>query len=117
MSIAKNQPALVFRVSVKAGVAMGPGKASLLRAISQTGSIAAAARELEMSYSRAWLLVKSMNEQFLEPLVEVGRGGATRGGATVTPLGLRALEMYEAMQTEAERATAPYRQRFAKLLR
>jgi molybdate transport system regulatory protein len=114
---ASSKPRVVFRVSIKEGVAMGPGKAALLRAIEQHGSLAASARALEMSYSRAWLLVRGMNEHFREPLVELGRGGASRGGAEVTALGRKVLETYEAMQAEAERAVAPHTRKLARLLR
>ena len=38
-------------------VAIGPGKADILEAIGETGSIAAAGRHLGMSYKRAWRLV------------------------------------------------------------
>src|SRR5206468_2251573 len=50
-----------IRVLIGAVVAIGPGKADLLQAIARTGSISAAAREMRMSYRRAWLLVESMN--------------------------------------------------------
>ncbi|HJN21434.1 MAG TPA: LysR family transcriptional regulator, partial [Alphaproteobacteria bacterium] len=42
-------------------IAVGPGKVALLKAIGKTGSISAAARELGMSYRRAWLLCDTMN--------------------------------------------------------
>ena len=58
-----------LRISFKKSIAMGPGKADLLDAIDQTGSISAAARALGMSYRRAWLLVETMNECFKSPLV------------------------------------------------
>lgn len=106
-----------FRLELKAGIAMGPGKAALLRAIESCGSVSAAAKELEMSYSRAWLLVKSMNEQFREPLVELGRGGAHRGGASVTAAGIAAVELYETMQADAEKAIAPHTNAFTRLLK
>ena len=64
-------------------IAMGPGKAALLRAIGETGSISAAGRSLGMSYRRAWLLVDTMNRCFAEPLVETTAGA----GARVTPAG------------------------------
>ncbi|MGZ8311113.1 MAG: winged helix-turn-helix domain-containing protein, partial [Allosphingosinicella sp.] len=59
-------------------IAMGPGKAELLRQITAQGSISAAARAMGMSYRRAWLLVDAMNRCFRRPLVEArpGRGGA-----------------------------------------
>src|SRR3546814_15747755 len=54
-------------------IAMGPGKADLLEAISAQGSISAAGRALGMSYRRTWLFVDVMNRCFRAPLVEIGR--------------------------------------------
>jgi molybdate transport system regulatory protein len=51
-----------LRISFRKSIAMGPGKADLLDAIAESGSISAAARKLGMSYRRAWLLVDTMNE-------------------------------------------------------
>ena|SRR5690349_10308583 len=79
-------------------IAMGPGKADLLDSIERTGSIAAAAREMDMSYRRAWLLVDVMNRCFRGPLVETGRGGSERGGASLTPLGRSVAKRYRALQ-------------------
>lgn len=111
------RPNFVFRISIKAGVAMGPGKAELLRAIESCGSITAAAKQLDMSYRRAWMLVQSMNEHFQKPLVETGRGGATRGGAVVTPAGHAVLALYEAMQAEAEKVVTKHTKAFGRLLK
>jgi len=46
-----------LRVSIvfDSGARIGPGKAKLLESIRDTGSISAAAREMGMSYKRAWL--------------------------------------------------------------
>lgn len=85
-------------------IALGPGKADLLEAIAQTGSISAAARSLDMSYRRAWLLVDAMNRCFREPLVLKLAGGKQGGGANVTPAGQAALACYRKMQAEARRA-------------
>src|SRR5471032_3039230 len=63
-------------------VAMGPGKADLLEAIAEAGSISGAARSMGMSYRRAWLLVDVMNRCFQKPLVHSAAGGAQGGGAT-----------------------------------
>ena len=51
-------------------VALGPGKADLLDAISVAGSISGAARAMGMSYRRGWQLVDLMNRCWREPLVE-----------------------------------------------
>jgi molybdate transport system regulatory protein len=55
-----------LRISFRKSIAMGPGKADLLDAIAESGSISAAARKLGMSYRRAWLLVDTMNERKLQ---------------------------------------------------
>ncbi len=75
----------------------GPGKADLLRLIAVTGSIREAAGQMEMSYQRAWTLVREMNADFRQPLVAKARGGGTGGGAALTPAGEAALAGYERM--------------------
>lgn len=82
-------------------IAMGPGKADLLDAIAQAGSISAAARELGMSYRRAWLLVDTMNRCWKEPLVETAPGGSARGGARLSPYGRGILQLYRSLQDES----------------
>ncbi|MGH7959447.1 MAG: winged helix-turn-helix domain-containing protein [Opitutaceae bacterium] len=78
--------------------AFGPGKAELLRHIAATGSIRTAAKELGMSYNRAWQLVTTMNELFHGPVVVSTRGGGTGGGAVLTPLGEEVLGLYGRME-------------------
>ena len=84
--------------------AFGPGKADLLEHIEATGSIRKAASKMGMSYNRAWLLVRSMNQRFKEPLVISERGGETGGGASLTPLGREVLTAYRRMQAACEKA-------------
>ena len=88
-------------------IAFGPGKAQLLAVIARTGSLAQAARELKMSYMKAWSLVKVMNHCFREPLVQFARGGREGGGAEVTPAGGRVLAMYQRMEAESLRVMQP----------
>jgi molybdate transport system regulatory protein len=85
-----------LRVSIvfESGARIGPGKARLLESIRDTGSISAAAREMGMSYKRAWLLLDSMNQAFTEPVVKAAPGGMGGGGASLTPFGAEVLERY-----------------------
>jgi len=92
------------RLLCGAEIAMGPGKADLLDAIRQTGSISAAARRMDMSYRRAWLLVDVMNRAFRDPLVSSAVGGQKGGGAHLTETGLAVLEQFRAVETVAEAA-------------
>jgi len=93
-------------VSDDGTIVLGPGKADLLGAIARTGSIRAAADELDMSYMRAWTLVRVMNGVFRSPLVEKVRGGSEQGGARLTERGADVLAIYERMEKEATKAVA-----------
>jgi molybdate transport system regulatory protein len=106
MPVAKRHPGISLRVVLKKGIAFGPGKAELLEHIRDSGSIAAAGRRMKMSYTRAWGLVEAMNRDFAAPLVRSAKGGAGRGGATLTPLGSEVLQRYRRMQASSTRATA-----------
>lgn len=106
-----------IRLLIGDAVALGPGKARLLEAIGDSGSIAAAARTMGMSYGRAWQLVQAMNGDFRAPLVERAAGGRGGGGAALTALGRDALERYRAMEARADLAVADALDEFAKLLR
>jgi len=89
---------LKIQLMCGAEIAMGPGKADLLDAIRAHGSISAAARAMDMSYRRAWLLVDVMNRCWREPLVETSPGSSHGGGARVTALGESVLGHYRALQ-------------------
>ncbi len=97
-------------------IAMGPGKADLLEAIRDSGSISAAGRRLGMSYRRAWMLVDTMNRCFREPLVATGTGGPRGGGATLTPFGAEVLARFRALEGSARAALAAPVAAFADLL-
>ena len=85
-------------------IALGPGKVDLLEEIHRSGSISKAARELGLSYRRAWTLVDTMNKSFKSSLVEGSVGGKKGGGARLTPLGKQISETYRTMESKAETA-------------
>ena len=95
-----------FRVQLKHAVAIGPGKADVLQAILETGSIAESGRRLGMSYQKVWSLVRAMNKDFIEPLVLTQRGGNAGGGAQLTPMGERVLTLYLGIARDAELVVA-----------
>jgi len=118
-SAGMNQPGrrLRHRVMVAGKVVFGPGKADVLAGIRETGSLAATARSLGMSYMRAWRLVQEMHRLYAEPLVELQRGGKTKGGARLTSAGEKALLLYRQMESEALAATEPAWKKFRGLLK
>ncbi len=107
----------VMRVLLGDVIAMGPGKAKLLEAIADTGSISSAARKLGMSYRRAWVLVDTMNRCFRKPLVATATGGAQGGGCELTDEGVDVLHRYRAIEKRAENAVRKDFEQFAKLLK
>ena len=97
-------PGIKLSIILESGARIGPGKAALLESIRQTGSISAAARDMGMSYKRAWLLLDSMNRAFKEPVTEAVTGGPGGGGAILTPFGADLLDRYRRMLAAANAA-------------
>ena len=106
-----------IRVLLGAAGAIGPGKAALIEAIGQTGSISAAAREMGMSYRRAWVLVDTMNRCFVGDLVHTSTGGSGGGGARVTDLGREVVERYRTMEAKAASSVVEDMKGLTRLLR
>ncbi len=106
-----------FRVVCGAKIALGPGKVELLTMLVETGSLNEAARRLEMSYMRAWNLVKQMNACFREPVVIAERGGKSGGGMKITATGRRALALYRELEATALASTAASWRNLQKLFR
>jgi molybdate transport system regulatory protein len=67
------------------------GRVVLLERIRELGSIAAAARSLNMAYSHAWGLVARMNELAGAEMVSRTFGGRKGGRAWLTPVGEAAI--------------------------
>jgi molybdate transport system regulatory protein len=105
-----------LRVMFSELTALGPGRAELMERIARTGSISAAAREMGMSYRRAWLLVEATNAAFIEPLVTTNTGGSGGGGAQLSEFGMAMLTRYRAMELKAAQALASDFTEFSKFM-
>jgi molybdate transport system regulatory protein len=110
------EPRPRLRILFGGTTAIGPGKADLLEAIGETGSISAAGRSMRMSYRRAWVLVDEMNAAFIRPLVASKAGGSRGGGAALTRFGHDVLKRYRAMEGAAASGAARQFQEFSRLL-
>lgn len=95
---------LMLRIEMKPEGRVGPGKIDLLERIEKHGSIAAAARAMEMSYRRAWELVDGLGRCFGRPVVTAQMGGAGGGGARLTPFGHVLVTQYRAIERKARQA-------------
>jgi molybdate transport system regulatory protein len=104
---AQNSEGLRFRIVLKPGFILGPGKADLLEAIAETGSLTAATVRYGMSYKRGWTLIQEMNKGFGAAVIETQKGGTGGGGhAALTPLGRLVLERYRRMEADAAAAVS-----------
>ena len=80
----------------------GPGRLQLLEQIEKTGSINQAAKNMSMSYKKAWKMISSMNEQAIKPLVLMQTGGSSGGGAVVTEEGREIMLYYQTLHKRFE---------------
>ena len=106
-------PAVRFRVDFGRHEAVGPGKIALLEHIAASGSLSQAARELKMSYRRAWQLLESLNGSFSERVAVTSKGGRGGGGASLTPLGAELVSQYRAFDRDVQRRAGRYFQELA----
>ncbi|MER3319104.1 MAG: winged helix-turn-helix domain-containing protein [Allomuricauda sp.] len=75
----------------------GTGRAQLLMMIEKNGSLSKAAKEMGMSYRKAWAMVEDMNQRGQEPYVELHKGGTKGGGAELTEIGKKVLTTFQKM--------------------
>jgi molybdate transport system regulatory protein len=108
---------LSIRIDLENGDRIGPGKIALLETIRSTGSISAAARALDMSYRRAWLLVEEVNHALREPAVTAETGGRRGGGAVVTRAGEQLVALYRTIESQARTAAGSEFKAIGKLVR
>ncbi|MDE1181058.1 MAG: LysR family transcriptional regulator [Paraburkholderia sp.] len=99
----RNRPKVRLRMRIEQDgtIALGPGKVALLEAVKTHGSISAAARSLEMSYRRAWLLMDEMNRSLKSPATVTEQGGQSGGGCVLTPVGEEIIRLYREIETQA----------------
>lgn len=83
--------------------ALGPGKMRLLEAIAVTKSLAAAAKQLRMSYRQAWKHLRLIEERTRVTVVEPRRGGPDGGGTDLTPEGQALLDAYRKFRQDVDR--------------
>lgn len=82
----------------------GPGPMRLLQGVRETGSLHRAAEQMGMAYSKAWTLLRHLEEEWGFSLLERQAGGAHGGFSRLTDQGADLLTRYEAMLHEVEQA-------------
>jgi molybdate transport system regulatory protein len=76
----------------------GPGRVELLQKIDKTGSINKAAKEMEMSYKKAWEMINELNTQARQPLVITQAGGEKGGGSVITEQAKQLIKYHQGLR-------------------
>ena len=78
----------------------GQGREDLLRFIRETGSINAAAKEMGISYRKAWTYIDAMERRLGFPLVIRQKGGAGGGESVLSPQAAAFLEKFHLLKKD-----------------
>ena len=88
-----------FWIEVDGKPVFGSGKRCLLEAIEKNGSINQAAKEINISYRRAWSYLNTMEERLGMKLIERQTGGKNGGGAALTENARTLLKQYKNLES------------------
>lgn len=90
---------------------MGIGVMWLLKELSRCGSLRQAAYNMDISYSKALLMVNRLEKHLGKSVIERKKGGQDRGGAVLSTFGKRFVNLYNSFQDEAKKRTEePFRE-------
>ncbi len=81
--------------------------AELIRLVEREGSILSAARLLGIPYSRAWEMIARAERILGEQLIVARRGGRGGGGARITPIARKLLEVYDNAKRRLQALVGP----------
>ncbi|NCB02415.1 MAG: LysR family transcriptional regulator [Spirochaetia bacterium] len=81
---------------------MGIGVLWLLKEIEKQGSLLSAAKELGISYSKAYAMIQKLEKELSVDVIERKKGGAEHIGSSLTPFGENFLILYDSFQNSAK---------------
>ena len=84
------------------GKFMGIGVLWLLEKVRTCGSLRSAAEEMDISYSKAFRMVRNLESALGVEVLERRRGGMERAGAKLTRFGESFISLYDGFQKECK---------------
>lgn len=90
------KPGFNLWIEIDGQVALSGWRVKLLKTIAATGSINAAAREMDIPYHTTWQKIHEMEERLGVKLLETRIGGVQGGGAQLSPAAKEYLEKMDA---------------------
>jgi molybdate transport system regulatory protein len=98
------------------GKAFGEGPYELLKRVEQTQSLHQAANQMGMAYSKAWTILRTMEQRLGFPLLDRRVGGRSGGGSQITARAKNLMKHYEKFRKDVEKAMRrSYRRHFGCL--
>ncbi|KUO68405.1 MAG: hypothetical protein APF77_12535 [Clostridia bacterium BRH_c25] len=88
----------------KEGKVFGKGPLELLQGVKDKGSLSEAARSMNMSYNKAYNLIKSIEEKLGYRLIASKSGGSKGGGSELTEKAEELVGIYQNFYEECERS-------------
>jgi molybdate transport system regulatory protein len=97
------------------GKAFGEGPYRILKQIEKAGSLHQAAKDLKISYRKAWLMIQIVEKKLGFEFLERQVGGIAGGGSNITPPGMVFMRNYEKFRTDVEKVLEKtYQKHFGK---
>ena len=81
----------------------GPGVSQLLKYIDETGSVASASLAMDLSYSKAWKMLRDSEAGLNATLVERKSGGKGGGKAVLTEKARRLIALFDSLEEDVEK--------------
>ncbi len=106
--VAGQQEDLPLRARIKLSLArethfFGPGPATLLRLVDETGSVRTACARMKLSYSKGWQILNLLEEELGAQVIDRRPGGQEGGSSKLTELGRDLLLRYEQLASEGQK--------------
>jgi len=86
------------------GKVFGDGPYELLEGIEKTKSLHQSAHQMGMSYSKAWLLIRTLEQRLGFALLERKTGGQSGGGSKITPQAKNLMKHYERFRKDVKKS-------------
>jgi len=91
---------------------LGEGRFRLLHQVQQTGSLTQAARQLGISYRKAWGDIRSAEQGLGFELITRRRGGSEGGASSLNDRAVRLLAAYKKIQTTVKKQAQQQHKKF-----
>jgi len=101
-----------FWIDLDGSRCFGKGKMQLLEWIEKTGSINKAAKQMNMSYKKAWTMIAELNQQFAKPMVVTQSGGKEGGGTELTDDAKQLMKYYIELNQRIDQFTTSETEQF-----